>query len=271
MTITVEDLKLLYRHDLYSFIRFAFQILHPGVPYLDNWHVKLLADHLARVERGEITRLVINMPPRMLKSFCVSIAFAAWMLGRDPTKRILCLSAGQTLGKDLEESFHDLMISHRYRSVFPDRNITEKATKLQTPYGGYRRSLSMGAKLSGIPADLVIIDDLMSASDALNNVMCTEVSNYFDQNVLQRLDNKKEGAIIVVMQRLHEDDLSGHLLKKGGWVHLDLSAVATEDEEWKLSSGEVITRNPLDALHPERESFEELMKIRYSIGGYAFA
>jgi hypothetical protein len=272
MTQSADDIKIMYRHDLLSFIKLAFWELHPNTAFQDNWHIHVLADYLNRVERGEIKRLIINMPPRMLKSHCATISFPTWLLGRNPHQKILTLHSGQHLGKELEESCARLMQSERYRALFNLRSPNRKNQKLSNAYGGFFQFLSMDHAVTGLGADTIIVDDPISATDAQDKLLRDRVNKQFTQNVLQRLDDKKTGAIIVVMQRLHEEDLSGYLLQKSkDWVHLDLSAIAMQHEEWRLSDGKRYRRNPWEALHPERESLDELLKIRTNIGGYAFS
>lgn len=271
MKIKINDIQTLYRHDLCSFTQFAFSCINPATEYQDNWHIHLITDYLTQVARGKIKRLIINLPPRMLKSHCTSVAFIAWMLGRDPTKKILCLHASNILGKELEDDCLEVMQSPRYRSLFEQTRIIESGRRLETNFGGYRQYLPMEAKLTGIGADIIIVDDPMSTLDANDDLIRTQINTQFDQNVLQRLNNKKDGIIIVVMQRLHEDDLTGHLLKKSDeWVHLSLPAFAVKEEEWLLSGGNKYNREMYEALHPERESFEALLGIRKNIGGQAF-
>lgn len=272
MIAKVHDIQTLYRHDLQSFARFAFHCIHPGTQYQDNWHLQLIADHLTKVANGEIKRLIINLPPRMLKSHYTSVSFVAWMLGRDPTKRILCLHASNILGKALEEDCLRVMQNLKYRSLFEQARLVESGKGIQMSFGGYRQCLTMETKLTGIGADIIIVDDPISTSDAADDILRAQVNTQFDQNILQRLNSKKDGAIIVVMQRLHEDDLTGHLLKKSDeWVHLSLPAIAFQEEEWALSGGAKHTRKMYEALHPERESFDALMQIRKNIGGAAFS
>lgn len=272
MIARATDIQELYRLDFHSFTQFAFHCINPGSPYQDNWHVQLIADYLTQVAKGNIKRLIINLPPRMLKSHCTSVSFVAWMLGRDPRKKILCLHASSALGKDLEEDFLRVMQNPRYRALFEQTRLTESGRKLQTNFGGYRQCLTMETKLTGIGADIIIVDDPISTLDASDDILRAQVNTQFDHNILQRLNSKKDGVIIVVMQRLHEDDLTGHLLKKSdGWVHLSLPAIAVQEEEWALSDAVKHSRKIYEALHPERESYDELMEIRKNIGGAAFS
>jgi hypothetical protein len=270
MKMKIEDFQNMLRHDLTSFTRFAFDILQPHAEYHHNWHIDAIAYALAQVDVGNIKRLIINMPPRTLKSHCTSIAFPAWLLGRDPRQKILCLHGSNALGRDLDEACFDLMSSPRYRAFFLSTRVTLKKNKIGTSFGGHRQFMPINGRLTGLGADIVIIDDPISTADARDPKARLLLHQQFDDNISQRLNN--DGAIILVMQRLHENDLTAHLLAKNEeWVHLDLSAIALQDEIWSLPYDRTHLRSKGDALHADRKSHEGLLDILDSIGGYAFS
>ena len=267
-----EDYQKILRHDFGSFIRFAFKELHPYADYQHNWHIDVMAHYLTKVVNGECNRLIINIPPRMLKSHCASIALAAWLLGRDPRKRLLYLHGSKVLGLELEDACLQLMNSRRYRATFPGTVIKEETGKLITNFGGRRQFMNIMSRLTGLGSDIIIIDDPISTADARDKGARRRLRQQFDENILQRLDDKKNGAIVLIMQRLHEDDLSAHLLAKNeSWVHVNIPAVAMQDETWNLPYGKTYKRRKSEILHPTRESKDQLLEILHSIGGYAFA
>lgn len=267
-----EAIKNMYRHDLSSFVRFSHQVLNPRASYLNNWHIEVLAHVLEKVSRGEITRLIINVPPRMGKSLCTSVAFPGWILGRDPTKRIICLSGGKTLGQDLHDSCAALMSSRRYKALFEYQRLKLEPGRLLTGHGGYRLYMPVEAKMTGLGGDLIIMDDPIDALRAQDDAERNRLNDQFDQNIVQRLNDKKTGAIILVMHRVHENDLTNYLLAKSeGWVHINMPAITFEDETWQLPHGRIHVRKKFEALHPARESVEQLESILSSVGGYAFA
>lgn len=268
----IELIKNMYRHDFSSFNGFAFQALYPHMKYHDNWHIHALAEVLSRAERGEVQRLIINMPPRMLKSFCASVSLPAWILGRDPHKKILCLHSGNTLGQELHESCLRLITNPRYMGVFDHMAVAPQSRRFSTSFGGGRQYMSIHEPLTGLGADYIIVDDPISTMDAQNEHERRRLNGQFDQNILQRLNNKKSGVIILVMQRLHEHDLSAHLLAKNeGWELISMPAIAMQDETWKLPRGQIYIRKKGEPLHKERETHEQLADILRSIGGYPFA
>ena len=120
-------LRAILRRDLASFIEQCFATLEPGTPYLDNWHVHAIAYQLIRIWRGECKRLIINVPPRSLKSICASVAFPAWVLGRDPSKRIICASYGQDLSNKLARDTHAVVTSDWYKRAFATRLMANRA------------------------------------------------------------------------------------------------------------------------------------------------
>ena len=270
MKMKIEDFQNMLRHDLTCFTRFAFNILNLHAEYQHNWHIDAIAWALMQVEAGNIKRLIINMPPRTLKSHCASIAFPAWLLGRDPLKKILYLHASSALGRDLDEACFDLMTSSRYRGLFPSTRTTLKKNKICTNFGGHRQFMSINGRLTGLGADIVIIDDPISTADARDPKARQLLHQQFDDNISQRLNN--DGAIVLVMQRLHENDLTAHLLAKNeGWMHLNLPAIAMQGEVWDLPHGRTHQRQAGDLLHADRKSIDKLLDTLDSIGGYAFA
>lgn len=264
-----NDILNMYRHDFASFMHCAFNILHPYHTYQDNWHIHAMAHRLNQVKDGQVKKLLITLPPGMLKSECVSVSWVAWMLGRDPRLKILCLNAGLELGYRLHDLTYALMKSARYRGLFEQTDVTEGKRKLKTGYGGVRQFMPMTSKITGLHPDIVIIDDPISALDVLDDQKRQAVNEQFDHSVVQRL--KPSGAIIVIMQRLHPDDLAAHVMKKPGWVHLDLPAIALADETWDLPHGRRYHRKKGDVLHPTLQSEEQLLEILRQIKGYAFA
>jgi hypothetical protein len=266
----IEEYQKILRHDLTSFTRFAFDILHSHAEYQHNWHIDAIEYTLAQVSEGKTKRLIINMPPRTLKSHCVSIAWPAYILGRDPRLKILCLHASTALGRDLDSACSELMQSPRYRAIFPSTKIKIKKNKICTSFGGHRQFMPINGRLTGLGADIVIIDDPISTADARDPKARLLLHQQFDDNISQRLNN--HGAIILVMQRLHEDDLTAHLLAKNEeWAHLDLSAIALQDEIWNLPYDRTHLRSKGDVLHADRKFHDGLLDILGSIGGYAFS
>jgi len=266
-----EQIKALYRSNFAAFLRFAFRELNANTPFVDTWHIDVLADALERVANGETTRLIINLPPRCLKSLAASIALPVWMHGRDPSLKIMSIAGSKELAGDFERATQDLIKAPRVRALFPHLKPEGQRGNLYLPHGGQRISGVIGGILVGRGADLIVIDDPIAPARAHDEPKRRAVNKWFDAEVIQRLNDKKTGRVVVVMQRLHHDDLCGHLLSgEQPWVHLNLPAIATKDEEWKFSRGGVLTRNKGEALAPAIDSKVTLYKRMLDIGAYNF-
>ena len=160
------------RTDFPSFIRVVFQILAPSATYYDNWHIHAIAYHLELVRLGKIKRLIINVPPRSLKSIICSISFPAFLMGHDPTKRIICISYGTDLAIKLGNDFREVMSSQVYQRLFPQTKISRlknTETEFATTQRGYRISTSIDGGLTGRGADAIILDDPIKPIDALRD------------------------------------------------------------------------------------------------------
>jgi len=259
------------RQDFESFIEKSFQVVSPGDNYQRNWHIDVIADHLMQCYRGEITRLIITVPPRSLKSICASIAFPAWVLGKDPSRRIICGSYGYELSGKLARDCKAVMQSDWYKQAFSKTHLKRMTDlDLETTKKGGRYATSVGGAITGRGGNIIIIDDPLKPSDGLSETKRNEVNHWYDGTLFSRLDNKAEGVIILVMQRLHVDDLVAHVKNKGNWMHLDLPAIAETDQKFMLSDGRCFERQPGDILHPERESQQDLEDIKQTIGNYNF-
>lgn len=275
MDFTQDQFNALLRQDLAFFIARTFDHLDPQTPYASNWHIELLADRLTQVFEGKLRRLIITVPPRSLKSICASVSFPAWALGRNPALRFVCASYGQDLAVKLARDTLAVMGSPWYQRAFDTRVANRAAAyDFETNGRGGRRATSVGGVLTGLGGDIVIIDDPVKPDEALSDVQREAANTWFDNTLYSRLNNKKTGAIVIIMQRLHLDDLVGHVLEKEPWEVINLPAIAAEDEHWSYNTPygpRAIHRLAGQPLHPEREGLEELTRLRSTMGEYAFA
>ena len=276
--MSLSDRELFNRNlrvDLSFFVGRSFQTVAPGHVYAWSWHIDLIAWQLMECLRGNTKRLIISLPPRNLKSIIASVAFPAFALGHDPSCRIICASYAHDLGTKHARDCRAIMASDWYRQLFRRTRFNPaKNTELEfeTTARGCRLSTSIGGTLTGRGGNLIIIDDPLKAQDALSEAKRTEVNQWFDNTLYTRLDDKANDCIIVVMQRLHPDDLVGHLLERdGAWKHLSLPAIAEVDEHFVIYDGRIVGRKAGEALHPQRESLETLAGIRRDIGNYDFS
>jgi len=264
------------RADFYSFVMRCFAELNPGAAFLPSWHIKVMAAKLQAVRDGRIRRLIINIPPRHLKSLAASIALPAWLLGHDPGEAIVNVTYGQELSDKFARDCRAIMMASRYRSLFPTRLTSPRAPlqELVTTQGGFRLATSVGRVLTGRGADLIVIDDPLKPGDVMSESRRIAANEWFDGTLYSRLNDKGRGAIVIIIQRLHEDDLVGHVLKQEGWEIVSFPAIAKVDEEHVVETPfgkRTFVRRTGAALHPERESLETLLRLRATIGAYNFA
>ena len=173
-------LAALLRSDLRSFVWKSFQTILPGTPYLPNWHIDAIVHQLMRVQAGDISRLLINQPPRSLKSICVSVAYVAWLLGHDPTRRVIVVSYANELAAELHRQFRMVIDAAWYRALFPAmRPARDSGTELVTTAGGSRYATSVGGTLTGRGADLIIIDDPLKAEEAMSEPARKRVIDWY--------------------------------------------------------------------------------------------
>jgi predicted phage terminase large subunit-like protein len=217
------------------------------------------------------------LPPRMLKSHAASVAFVAWILGHRPSSEIITASYGQDLADKHARDCRTLINSRFFQSLFPGTVLSQDkraVNDFMTTEQGSRMSTSVGGVLTGRGADYLILDDILKPEDALSDTRRNGANDWFNNTLLSRLNSKENGVIIIVMQRLHQDDLVGHVLEQGGeWEILSLPAIAEEDETYVIEDylgRRIFTRKAGDALHPERDSLETLERIRQSIPEYDF-
>ena len=241
-----------------------------------NWHIEVLAAKLEACRQGRINRLIINIPPRHLKSICASVAFPAWVLGHDPAAQIMCVSYAQDLTDKHSRDCRSVMTSNWYRRLFPTRLSAQKQSvqEFVTTRQGYRLATSIGGVLTGRGADLVIIDDPLKPEEALSEAQRQATNDWFDNTLYSRLNDKRRGCIILIMQRLHEDDLVGHALAQEQWEMVSFPAIAEQSEEHRIETPlglRRFARQAGEVLHPEREPHATLDQIRSTIGEYNFA
>src|SRR5881392_1725684 len=217
--LSPSEFNAILRSDLGFFAQRCFSELNPQAAFAPNWHLEVIAAKLTAVREGKIRRLIINVAPRNLKSLMASIAFPAWCLGHDPSAQILSVSYAQDLADKLARDCRGIMISPWYRQIFPTRMAPQRQAVQEfiTTRQGYRLATSTGGVLTGRGADLILIDDPSKPEEALSDARRTATNEWFRNTLLSRLNDKFRGAIVIIMQRLHEDDLVGHVLAQEEW------------------------------------------------------
>lgn len=255
------------------FFQSAWPVLEPGRPYQHNWHIDCLCEHLEAVWSGEIRRLLVNMPPRHLKSNIVSIAFPAWAWIKQPEKRFFCASYSDRLSTSLNISRRDLIRSRWYQwawsQAYQLKTDSDTKTLFENDKRGKMFSTSVGGSGTGEGGDYIIIDDPQNPKMAYSEQIRASVNRWRDQTVTTRKNDPKTSAEIIIMQRLHRNDLTGHVLEQDpdGWVHLKLEGQASKKHVVVFPrSGETKIREPGDLLFSEREGEKEHAEKRLELG-----
>lgn len=267
-------LRQILLEDRQAFVHKVFHALNHAQTFKPNWHHLAMLHALARVQNGEINRLIITLPPRNLKSIIGSVAWPALLLGLDPSLSIICASYSNELALKFSRDCRAVMMSDWYRSLFPgtvlSRERNSEAEFMTTRRGG-RMATSVGGTLTGRGGDILIIDDPLKPDEAMSETARRNVLEWFGNTVVSRLNDKVDGSIVVIMQRLHEEDLAGHLLEQGGWEHLSLPAIADQQERVSIGPDRFFERLPGSVLHPAHEPLSALEQIKHAQGSYTFS
>lgn len=267
-------LRALLRRDFAAFMRKAWAWISAGEAIAWNWHLDAIAYQLERVASGDNLRLLVTIPPRNAKSKTISVIWVAWMLAQDPTRNFVCVSYSNELSGKLARDCLSIMLSPWYRELFPKTVISPKrsaAMDFETTAGGGRLATSVTGTLTGRGGDIIILDDVIKPEEANSEATRNAVNDWYQSTLASRLNDKASGAIILVMQRLHQYDLAGMLLEAGGWQQLKLPAIAVEDEVIPLTRGRHYHRQAGELLHPTREPQAVIDALKAAMGSAAFA
>lgn len=263
------------RQDLFTYTQLMFNEAEPSGIFIEASHTKVLATAIEKVIRGDTRRLLIAIPPRFGKSLLASVMAPTWMLGNDPSYKIVAASYGDELARAFAVQSRNIMTSRVYRELFPQASLAAGGAaigRLETSAGGYRFTTSVGGALTGKGADLVIVDDPLKAADAISSQAARDAAfNWITGTVMSRFDKPSEGQVIVLSQRLHMDDLIARLRDEGGWELLSVPAEALkpieldigEAEPWRLSAGGL--------LFPQRFDRSGLAQLRSDLGEANYA
>jgi len=279
MTIMPDrsEFDAITRLDFNTFVERVFVELNGSEPYLDNFHISLICAELEAVRHGGVRRLAIALPPRSLKSIIVSVAYPAWLLGKDPAAKIICASYGQQLADNLARDCRQVVRSDWYRALFPETKLKSDRQSVgffETTAGGSRHSTSVGGALTGFGANFIIVDDPTKPEEALSDLERAKANGWANHSLFTRLNDKVNGAIVLVMQRLHETDMIGHLQTLTDVRLISFPAIAQDDEdlEWETAFGvRRHQRSEGAPLHGDREPLAVLEELRLAMGPRMFA
>jgi predicted phage terminase large subunit-like protein len=250
LDITPEEFAAIISEDQLAFTEEVFAQVSPADKFQDNWSVGCMIEHLRAVELGQIPRLVINVPPRELKSITVTIAWPAWLMGKNASSRIIAASYGDALAKRHSLDTRLVMESDIYKMAFPNTRLAldqNEKGMFMTTKRGFRKATSVGGQVLGDGGDYLIADDLLKADEAPSDTVRESTNAWLDQSFLTRFNDSVTGKAVMVAQRLHMDDPCGHVLERGGWHHLILPAVFTKKtiieingQKWVKEEGDLL-------------------------------
>lgn len=274
MTTEKDALYDAMRNSFDAFARHAFKSVEPSTPYEWNWHMGCIAEHLEACRKGQIKRLIINVPPRTLKTYLVSVAFPAWLLGLEPHERIIATSYKFDLVKKMTRKCKMIMESDWYQECFKETRISKDQNEkhfFETTDRGHYYASAMSS-VTGEGGNYVICDDPVNPDEALSDTIRTSTNETIRGTLFSRFNDSRIGRFILVMQRLHEDDPTGNLLKDGlkDYVHLKLPAeakgrpviITLNEKFWVMKKGEL--------LFPARLGDKELQEKRDEMLDYNF-
>jgi len=265
-------LQALLAKDLTAFTEFAFEVVRPGVPLKRNWHLDALTYKLSQLAKGNIRRLIITLPPRSLKSLCASVALPAWFLAHFPWERVVVVSYSDFLSRTHANDFRRVVNHPLYQATFPAMRLDRDTDReITTTERGKRIATSIDGTLTGLGGNLIIIDDPIKLGDAMSDAVRAHVIEWYRSTLLSRGDDKTATRIVVVMQRVHQNDLVGYLQEQGGFEVLNLPAIATRSQTYDLSGGRTYTRLQGELLHPAHEPVDALIELKRDMGPIAFS
>ena len=237
-----------------------------------NWHLEALAHKLSQVAAGDVRRLIVTMPPRNLKSLLASVALPAWFLGHNPSERVVAVSYSDLLARTHANDFR-LLVNHPiYQATFPAMRLARDTDReIVTTMRGKRHATSIEGTLTGLGGNLVIIDDPLKQDDAQSEAVRRRTIEWYHSTLLSRPDDKQVARILLVMQRVHQDDLAGYLEEQGGFEILNLPAIATRTETYELGAGRTYVRQQDELLHPAHEPASVLLDLKRQMGPIAFS
>jgi hypothetical protein len=265
----------LARRRLREFVRQAWPIVEPSTPFVPGWHIDAIIEHLEAVSRGQIRNLLINVPPRHMKSLLVSVFWPAWEWIRWPERRWLYSSYAASLSIRDSVNCRRLIESPWYQrrwgrvfSLTSDQNTKGRFDNNRT---GYRLTASVGGAVTGEGGDRIVCDDAHNVQEAESDSIRKSTVDWFDIVMSTRVNDPRTAAKVVVMQRCHQQDLSGHLLEQGGWEHLCLPAEYEGPPCTTVIGWTDPRTEPGELLWPERFGRPEIDDLKRSLGSYAAA
>jgi phage terminase large subunit-like protein len=256
-------LQALLRQNFLSFARKAIREFE-GTKLGNEPYLRYLADELGQFAENETHRLIVNLPPGHLKTWLASTCLTAWLLAYDPSLKVIIVTHVEQLSKTIARNIRSILQSSWFKEVFASRIKKGHAevTDFGTTAGGGVFVTSFRGGFTGRRADVIIVDDPHDIRHKLEEIESTIES--FNTVLLSRLNDRKNGRVLVVAHRVHEHDLSAHLLQRKKWKHVLLPLVATWDQTYQTSSGDWLRRKG-ELLRPDYLGSDDIDELRASL------
>ena len=274
LKIVSGALKLRAETKLASFIRQAWHVIEPGTEYLHNWHIDAICEFLQAVDAGQVTRLLINCPPRYMKSIAVSVMWPAWSWIAKPMSRWMFASYAGNLSTQHSVDRRTVIQSDWYQSRWADKYQLTSDQNVKTEYQNDKQGRMFATSFKGVATgkggNRLVFDDPQDPTGVESDTQRETSTNTFRRKLSTRLNNKKVDAIVVVSQRLGEKDISGVCIEQG-YTHLNLSAEDSPGKVISAPSGKEFVRDASGLLWPEREGPKEIAQAKVQLGPYGYA
>ena len=258
MTTDYQILQAASRERLPVFANKAFELIEPGTRIEWGWHLDCIAEHLQGQFEGEqeLRWLIINVPPRCLKSVLVAQIYPAWAMGREPHHQFIGASYAHSLAERNVMKCRQIMQHEWYMDAFPKTRISQDQNQkdyFTTSQSGAYKGTGVGGTVTGFGCKSLLLDDILNPKEAASDTVRVNTINEMRSTLFSRFNNYNEGRMTLIMQRLHEMDPTGDLLKDGGYYHLKLPAenkgktitYGLHGKSWAMETGDLLT-NRLD-------------------------
>jgi predicted phage terminase large subunit-like protein len=277
--LLIQVNKELCKRSYYQFLLQAWSVLEPTTELISNWHIEYICNQLQNIVMDVIEgkerehHYIINVPPRSLKSYMTSIMLNAWAWTINPSLKFITASYAQDLATDLARKTRNLIQSEWYQERWGELYQLSKDENLKMKFSntmhGERQTTSVGGGVTGKGADIIIIDDAQDPRRANSEVERENTLKWYNETLSSRHNNPKVGTNIIVMQRLHENDLTGYLLEhnKESYYHINLPAIESDE----ISPIELKEQYQDGLLMPDRFSQNMLDNQKKAMGSYGFA
>ena len=256
-----------------------FTHLFPKIEYIEDfecpWHLHAIGHQLLAMHKGRCRRLILNAPPRSLKTSLANSYFIPWLLGKNPKTKIIVVTYGDDLSTTLARTTKKVLVSPAYKNIFPHtilENDKMQATRLRTERGGQVIFTSIHGPMTGLGADWIILDDPLQAAHMRSEIRQDDLVQVFRQSITTRLNHLQKGKILLIQQRISPNDLCGALTQdpNHNWNILSLPARFNAPAEFNLGLFGTKKVKAGELLTPDRLSEELLQEKEAEMGNASF-